>query len=89
MHRLGEKVRRRVAQHGERVGVVRVAGREELDALAVGERQPQVARRTVDPRDDRLLGQLRADRARGVEAAGPVGQLQLGRVGKDDLHGRS
>ena len=87
MHRLGQQVRGRVAQHVERVRVLRVARREELDPLAVGERQPQVARRTVDAREHGLLGELRPDRAGGVETGRAVGQLELGGVGKDDLHG--
>ena len=84
--RLGEEVGGRVAQHVERVGILRVARREELDGLAVLERQAQVARRAVHAREHRLLGELRPDRARGVEAGRAVGELELGGVGEDDLH---
>ena len=70
----------------ERVGVLRVARREELDGLAVLEREAQVARRAVHAREHGLLGELRPDRARGVEAGRAVGELELGGVGKDDLH---
>ena len=57
----------RVAKDVERVGILRVTGREELDLLAVLERKPQVARRPVHAREHRLLREPRADRARGVE----------------------
>src|SRR5207249_4012484 len=33
-----------------------------------------------------LLGELRPDRLRGVEAAGAVRELELGAVGKENLH---
>ena len=58
-----------MAQDGERVGVLRVAGRQDLELRAVGERQPQVLRHPVRLDEHGLLGELRADRARGVEAA--------------------
>ena len=35
-----------------------------------------------------LLGELRADRARGVEPRRALGEFQFGIVGKDDLHER-
>ena len=76
-HGFREQVRRRVPQHVERVGVARVAGGEELDLLTVGERQPQVLRRAVGTDEHRLLGELRADRTRGVEPRRAVGQLEL------------
>ena len=86
-HRLREQMGSRVAEHRERVGVRRVARRQNLDALAVGEREPQVARLTVDAEQDRLLGELRADRARCVEPGRAVGHLELGRIREDELHG--
>ena len=76
-HRLGQKVRRGMAQDVERVGVVRVTGGEELDLLAVGERQPQVLHRAVRANEHRLLGELGADRTRGVEPRGAVGKFEL------------
>ena len=85
-HRLGQEVRRRVAEHRERVGVVAVARREDLERRAVGERKPEVARLAVPPGEHRLLGELRADRAGGVERARPVGELERGAVGKRDVH---
>ena len=87
-HRLGEQVGGGVAQHGERVGILRVARRQDLELRAVGQRQPQVLRHAVRLDQHGLLGELRADRARSVETAGAVGELELGRIGKDDLHAR-
>ena len=80
---LGEQVRGRVAEDVERVGIVLVAGREDLDRLAVLERQPQVLDAAVRADEDGLLGQLRPDRARGVEArrARPGVRVQLSREG--------
>ena len=84
--RFREQVRGRVAQDEQRIGFLGVAGREELDMLAVGERQPEVAGRPVHPCEHGLLGELRPDRARCLETGCAVGELELGRVGKDDLH---
>ena len=83
---LGEQVRARVPEHRQRVLVLRVARREDLDALAVREREPQVARRAVRAQEDGLLGELGADRAGCVEPGRALGQLQLGGVRKHDLH---
>ena len=47
----------------------------------------QVLRRAVGADEDGLLGELRADRARGVEAGRAGGKFELGVVGKDDVHG--
>ena len=76
-HRLGEQVRGGVAQHVERVGVARVAGGQEVDLLAVRERQAQVLHRAVRAHEHGLLGELRADRARGVEPRRTVGKFEL------------
>ena len=85
-HRFGEQMRRRVAQHGERVGVARVPRRQDLDRLAVAERQAQVLHLPVRADEHRLLGELRTDRARGVETGRAVGKLELGLIGKDNFH---
>ena len=85
--RLGEQMCGRVAKHEERVRIARVPRRQELDVLAVGQREPQVARLPVDAGEHGLLGELRADRARRLEAGRAVGKLELGGVGEDDLHG--
>ncbi len=85
--RLGEQMGGRVSEDEERVRVSCVARREELDALAVGKRQSKIPRRPVHPGENGLLGELRPDRARRIEAAGAVGKLELGGVGEDDLHG--
>ena len=66
-----------MAEHGERVGVVGVARRQDLDGGAVVERRAEILRLPVDPHEHRLLGELRADRARGVEAGRAVGQFEL------------
>ena len=83
-----EKVRGGVPQDRERVGIVRIAGCQDLDRLAVLEGQPQVVYEAVGTDEHRLLRELRPDRARGIEPRGAVGQLELGPVGQDDLHGR-
>ncbi len=46
----------------------------------------QVARLAVGTHQHRLLGELRPDRARGVEPGRALRQLELGLVGQDDLH---
>src|SRR5919202_668265 len=86
-HRLGEEVRRRVTQHRERVRVKLVARGQDLDRLPVRERQPEVLDAAVGADENGLLGELRSDRPRGIEARRAVGKLQLGLIGKDDLHG--
>ena len=85
---LGEQVRGRVAQDEERVRVGRVARGQDLDRLAVGERQAHVLDVAVLADQHRLLGQLGADRARGVEAGGAVRKFEFRGVGKNDLHDR-
>ena len=87
-HRLGEQVGGGVAENGERVGILRVARRQDLQLGAVRQRQPQILRHAVGLDEHRLLGELRPDRPGGVETAGAVGQLELGGVGEDDLHRR-
>ena len=52
---------------------------------AVGQRQAQVAQLAVDLDGGRGVGQARADRARGVEAARAVGEVELVAVGEDRL----
>ena len=85
-HGLGEQVRARVPEDPQRVRVVLVADGQDLDRLPVGEREPQVLDRAVRAHEHRLLGELRPDRARGVEPGRAVGELELGAVGEDDLH---
>ena len=75
-----------MAEDGEGVRVVLVADGQELDRRPVGERQPQVLDVPVRADEHRLLGQLRADRARGIEAGGAVLELELLAVGENDLH---
>ena len=86
---LGEQVRRRVAQHVEGVRVARVARGQDLDRLPVRERQPQVLDVPVLADQHRLLGQLRADRTRGVEAGGAVRKFEFRGVGENHAHDRS
>ena len=83
---LGQEVRRRVAEDVERVGILRVAGRQDLDRLPVLERQAQVLHLAVRANEHGLLGQLGPDRGSRVEPRRAVGKLELGRVGQNDLH---
>src|SRR5919201_1564254 len=85
---LGEEVRRGVAKDVERVGVVLVARREDLDVLAVLERKPEVAHAPIRAHENGLLGELGADRARGLEPGGAVRKFELLAVGKNDFHAR-
>ena len=84
-HRLGHHVRRRVAQHGQRL---RIASRQDAHAVALGQRQPQVAHLVADVHGDGGLGQPRADRGGRIQAGGAVLQLQIGPVGQFNAHGR-
>ena len=88
-HGLGEQVRCRVAQHRERVRILAVSRRQDLQASAVRQRQPKVARLTVDAREHRLLREPRPDRAGSVERARSVGKFELRAVGEDHVHGRA
>src|SRR5205809_1490774 len=88
-HRLREQVRGRVAQHGERVRIVLVPRRQDLDRLTVLERQAQVLHAPVRADEDRLLGELRADGLRSVEPRRAVGKFEFRVVGKGDLHGNA
>ncbi len=83
---LGEEVRRRVAEDGERVRVVVVARRQDLERRAVREREPEVPRLAVDAREHRLLGELGPDRAGGVERARALGELERAPVGERHVH---
>ena len=87
--RLGEQVRGRVPEHGERVRVVLVARRQDLDRLPVRERRAQVLDGPVHPDEHGLLGELRPDRARGVEAGRAVGKFEFAGVGEEHLHERA
>ena len=75
-----------MAEHGERVGILRVARRQDLELGAVGKRQPEILRHPVCLDEHRLLGELRPDRAGRVEAGGAVRELELGAVGEDHVH---
>ena len=86
-HCLGQQMRGRMPKHVERVRVARVARREDLDRLSVFERLPQVLHDAGCADEHRLLGELRPDRARGVEPGRAVGKLKLGVIGEDDVHG--
>ena len=76
-HGLREQVRRRVAQHGQRVRVVAVSRREDLERRAVRKRKPQVASARRSPArapparraSDRSHGRRRVrSRRRGARA---------------------
>ena len=80
-HRLGQQVRRGVAKDVQRIRVVTVPRREDLDLPTVGERQPQVLDVAVRAHEHRLLGELGADGARGVEPRSAFRELELRLVG--------
>ena len=83
---LREQVRGRMPKDVERVGIVRLTSRHELDPLPVLHRKTKVLSLAVRSDEDGLLGELRPDRARRVEPRGAVGQLELGGVGQQNLH---
>src|SRR5581483_4981099 len=83
--RLGEQVRRRVAQHRQRVRIVLVAGGEDLDRLTLRQRHAQVLHTSVDAPEHRLLGELRTDRPRRVEPGPAVRKFKFGIVGEEHL----
>jgi hypothetical protein len=78
-----------VAEDVQRVRVGRVARGQDLDRLPVLERQPQVLDGAVLADQDRLLGELRADRTCRVEAGRAVRKFEFRGVGEDHLHERS
>ncbi len=75
-----------MAQDVERIGVRGVPRGQDLEPRPVGEGQAQVLHDAVDLHEHGLLGELRPDRPRGVEAARAVGELELALVGEDHLH---
>ena len=87
---LGDQVGGRVAQHRERVGILPVARREDLDARPVLERQAQVLRRAVvEPHKDGLIGEPRPDRPRGIQRGRAFRQLERGSIRQVDGHAKS
>ena len=76
-------------EDGERVGIVLVARRQDLDRLPVGERRAQVLDGPVHADEHGLLGELRPDRARGVEAGRAVRKFELAGIGEEHLHDAS
>ena len=74
-------MRRRVAEHVERVRIVLVTRGEDLDPLAVLKRQPQVLDASVGAYEHRFLGESLTNRARGVEPGRAVGQFERRVVG--------
>jgi hypothetical protein len=87
-HGLRQQVRGGVPQHGERVRIVLVACGQDLDLLAVLERQAHVLHPPVHAHEHGVLGQLRADGGGRVEPARALRKFQFRRVGKDHLHGK-
>ena len=59
------------------------------DGATVLQGKPEILDAPVLADQHRLLGQLRADRPRGVEAGGAVRKFEFCRVGENDLHDRS
>ena len=76
-HGLREQVRGRVTEDGERIRVVLVADGQDLDRLAVVQRQAQILHASVRAQEHSLLGELRPDRSRGVQARSAVGKFEL------------
>ena len=75
---LGEQMGRGVAEDVERVRILRVARRQDLDRLAVLEREPHVLDTAVRADEHGFLGQFRPDRGSRVEPRCPFRELQLG-----------
>src|SRR6266550_2680090 len=86
---LGEQVCGRMPKDIERVRVVLVPRRQDLDLLAVPEGLAQVLNLAVPANQNRLLGELWPDRGSGLEAGRAVRKFKFRVVGKDDFHGRA
>ena len=87
-HRLGQHVGRRVA---DRVQAPLAVGRDDGDAVAVGQLGAEVALLAVDLGDDRRLGQPRTDALGQAERGGARRHGPRGTVGQGDRdvgHGR-
>ena len=82
---LGHHVRCRMAHHVE-VVITALAG-DDGNLLAISQRPRQVAHLVAHTHGKCGLRQAGADRRRGIEASGAVGQLELGSIGKDHVHG--
>ena len=80
-YRLREQVCRGVAEDRERIGIVLVTCREDLDRLAVLEGQPQVLHPPVRTDEDGLVRELRPDRTCGIEPRRAGGKFEFGAVG--------
>src|SRR5204863_8298189 len=75
--RLRQQVGSGVSQDVESVRIILVARGQDLDRFPVRERQAQVLDTAVGPVQDRLLGELRTDRTRGVEPCRSFRELEL------------
>jgi hypothetical protein len=73
----GEQVRGRVPEDVERVWIVLVPRGQNLDLLAVLERQTQVLNVAVRANQNRLLGELGPDRGCGVETGSAVRKFKF------------
>ena len=62
--------------------VVAALRRDDLDRVAVGQGQGEVAHLVAHAHGDRGLGQARSDRGGGVVPGGPLGQLEPAAVGR-------
>ena len=71
-----------MAEHVQRVRVVRVTRRQDLDRLPVLERKAEVLNIAVRPDQDRILSQSRPDRGGRVEARRAVGKFQFRESGR-------
>ena len=74
-------MRGRVAQDRERIRIVLVTRREDLDRLAVFEGQPQIPHPSIRTDEYGFVRELRPDRTRSVEPSGAGGKFEFGAVG--------
>ena len=84
---LGEEVGCRMAEDVQRVRIGRVARGQDLDRLAVLERQPEILHAPVRAHENGFLGQFGADRGSRIEARRAIWKFQFRRVGKKNAHG--
>ena len=80
-HRRGERVRGRVPEGVERVGVV-VAPRHDRDGGPVRKRSGEIHQLAVDLRGDRGPGEAGSDGGGQIPGGGPRGQLLRGSIGE-------
>ena len=78
-----------MAEDGERVRVGRIPRGQDLERLAVLERQAEILDAAVRANEHRLLGEAGADLAGRVEPRRSLGKFKFRFVGQIDLHDRT